>query len=1569
MNNTCKRFYSGSLYGLISVSLLCRVLLFLILLNIASIPLINNVAACPPDLKGDVVFDKDRPLGSEITLNSTLFNVSGNPLFYQWCGPFSTVMDPGPIVFLPEGTHAITLFAYEGIQRSGPFTLYFAVDPEYYILPIALKGKVFVGWLPVKDAQQYQLYRAIETTPSSFVKIADLPSSSITYTDPNLRDATYLYVLGALVNGKWTFSHIASAHPFTSLPKLNYPPVIYSQPVIPATVDVPYTYNVLAIDPLPDILTYSLLSSPPGMTINNLTGLIQWMPPAMGDYEVIVKVKDLKNTYMIQTFIVEADELKAPNRPPVAHAGGPYTADVGKAMVFDGSATYDPDGDTLQYAWNFGDGNNGTGVSLSHTYNTVGAHQVTLVVTDGKGGVSTDATTVTVTCQQPMVEFSADPNSLRPGDPCTLVWSSVNAQNVSIDDGIGPVNASGTMTIHPQSTTTYTIMAASPCDSATKSVTVIVNQPPVVTIDASPKSIILGHFATLTWTSANAAAITIDQGIGSVMPNGSLSVSPATATNYTITAQGPGGTATASVEVKVSPPPAPTVSLTANPTSIIQGAFSTLTWTSANADTLSISSGIGPVNPNGSTIVTPTQTTTYTITALGPGGTATSSAAVTVTPANGPPRIDSFTAACGDNPILRGSSTTLSWRCSNVDNVTTVYIEPVGSINISASPLTVSPQVTTAYNLTVSNQWGFASAQVIVKVTVPRTPLPDGSFGKQYEGFIPIDSTVQQYNTNRFSVITGIMQDNTNAPLPGVSVTILGHPEYGTAQTDSQGRFALPVEGGSLMTVVYSRNGFLIVHRNLNVPWNEIAVAETSVMIPRDTAATTITLDGNPQASFVHQSGISSDKDGTRSCTLVFKGDAIATAVDAAGNTTKTLPSTMSVRVTEFTVGPNGNPAMPAELPPQSAYTFCAEFQVDGVERVRFSKPVVAWEDNFLGLPVGTIIPVGYYDRDKGVWVPHANGVVVRLLDTNGDGIVDAIDAKGSGQPTDLNGNGDFSDEVAGLQQNTSRFQVGKTYWRVEMSHFSTMDFNLAYLVPNDTQEPNPKYDPLLQGGEYNKENVHQCYQVPNAACSVEDRSQSVHEDIPVPGTDISLHYASSRAQGNRYTITVPASGDTVSSSLSYISVQMSIAGKVYSNTLTAGPNRVATFVWDGLDAWGNQACGRILADIKIGFAYPAHYASIAEAVNNPSLMVFGRNGGGSTWTLGSATRLETIVWKQFRIVIQKESLDNSIAHGWSANINHHVTPYDPNIIYKGDGSIVDNESVRMISTFANFSSSPGSIRDVACDSQGNVYVALLSGSWGLYKFDKNGVRTTLDTRPIAAVTVDSHDNIYYSVHPGHCVGNISTDCGDMIYKIGSDGIPAYVAGTQYGNGSESDNIPATQAYLPITSLAVDKDQNIYFGAAFYNYSGEAGPRVRKIDTNGIVSTVAGSGWTWMHGGNYNYPGPARGIDLEGAYAVTLDAHGNIYFSGGSAIFKVDTSGWLTCIAGGRYASSFNDGIPATSAIVGAAGLKIDGSGNIFFSETSSYKTGIMKIDSRGIISTIAGGVTPGFYRRRWSCN
>ncbi|MGB8477079.1 MAG: peptidoglycan-associated lipoprotein Pal [Candidatus Acidiferrum sp.] len=84
------------------------------------------------------------------------------------------------------------------------------------------------------------------------------------------------------------------------------------------------------------------------------------------------------------------------------------------------------------------------------------------------------------------------------------------------------------------------------------------------------------------------------------------------------------------------PPPAakPTVSLQANPSSINKGDSSTLSWTSTDATTLTISPEVGAVTAEGSTKVSPSDSTTYTITASGPGGSADSSARVTV---NAPP--------------------------------------------------------------------------------------------------------------------------------------------------------------------------------------------------------------------------------------------------------------------------------------------------------------------------------------------------------------------------------------------------------------------------------------------------------------------------------------------------------------------------------------------------------------------------------------------------------------------------------------------------------------------------------------------------------------------------------------------------------------------------------------------------------------------------------------------------------------------------------------------------------------------------------------------------------------------
>jgi OOP family OmpA-OmpF porin len=78
---------------------------------------------------------------------------------------------------------------------------------------------------------------------------------------------------------------------------------------------------------------------------------------------------------------------------------------------------------------------------------------------------------------------------------------------------------------------------------------------PSVSISATPPAIEQGQCATLSWTSADAASASIDQGVGSVAPSGTKEVCPGGTTSYMITATGAGGTRTASTTVNVKPPP------------------------------------------------------------------------------------------------------------------------------------------------------------------------------------------------------------------------------------------------------------------------------------------------------------------------------------------------------------------------------------------------------------------------------------------------------------------------------------------------------------------------------------------------------------------------------------------------------------------------------------------------------------------------------------------------------------------------------------------------------------------------------------------------------------------------------------------------------------------------------------------------------------------------------------------------------------------------------------------------------------------------------------------------------
>jgi RHS repeat-associated protein len=607
------------------------------------------------------------------------------------------------------------------------------------------------------------------------------------------------------------------------------------------------------------------------------------------------------------------------------------------------------------------------------------------------------------------------------------------------------------------------------------------------------------------------------------------------------------------------------------------------------------------------------------------------------------------------------------------------------------------------------------------------------------------------------------------------------------------------------------------------------------------------------------------------------------------------------------------------------------------------------WVDNFLGFNVGEKVPVGYYDREKGVWVPSDNGLVVQLLDTNGDGIVDALDANGDGQPDDLNGNGSFADEVAGLN-NPQRYPPGSTFWRFAVPHLTPWDCNWPYGPPADATAPNPKGVPVA---DQQKQEESDCRRY--SSSFVEERSRIFHEDIPIPGTDLTLHYTSSRVKGYQHEFTVPASGETLPASLKRIIVQLNIAGRSFEQTLSPLPNQKVEFVWDGLDFLGKTVRGPAKAELNVGFVYNAVYYSAGSFAQS-----FAKTGSQFT---NIQARQEVISWKRSDIEILAKT-KSAIAEGWTLSNHHYVSPMDSSTLYKGDGTIVTTIKNKTIDTVAG-SGTPGSEGDggpatqaqltfpngVATDASGNLYIAD-SGNDRVRKVDTNGIISTVagtgasgfsgDGGPAtqakldypAAVAVDGLGNLYIA-DSGNC----------RIRKVDTSGVITTVAGNEV-EGYGGDDGPAIQAKLRYPyGVAVDVSGNLYIADYLNN-------RIRKVDTNGVITTVAGDG-TYAYGGD---GGPATQAKIAYPRSVAVDVSGNLYIADSSnyRIRKVDTSGVITTVAGtGTYGYSGDGGEATKARISYSYGIEVDVSGNIYFSDYLNNR--IRKVDTDGIIITVAG--------------
>ncbi len=220
------------------------------------------------------------------------------------------------------------------------------------------------------------------------------------------------------------------------------------------------------------------------------------------------------------------------------------------------------------------------------------------------------------------------------------------------------------------------------------------------------------------------------------------------------------------------------------------------------------------------------------------------------------------------------------------------------------------------------------------------------------------------------------------------------------------------------------------------------------------------------------------------------------------------------------------------------------------------------------------------------------------------------------------------------------------------------------------------------------------------------------------------------------------------------------------------------------------------------------------------------------------------------------------------------------------------------------------------------------------------GHATVAKVRGPMGIAVDGSGNIYFAEALNH-----------VIRKISTSGIISTIAGTGT-SGYNGDDIPATDAklYSPY-GVDVDNAGNIYF-ADVNNY------RVRKINTLGIISTIAGNGFFGFSGDGS--PATAAQTKYPSGIAVN-NVTGDIYISdyANHRIRKVNALGIITTIAGTGVVGNSGDGGPATSAnLNGPNGVYVDNVGNVYI--TCNYANVVRKVNISGIISTIAGNGTIG---------
>jgi RHS repeat-associated protein len=780
-----------------------------------------------------------------------------------------------------------------------------------------------------------------------------------------------------------------------------------------------------------------------------------------------------------------------------------------------------------------------------------------------------------------------------------------------------------------------------------------------------------------------------------------------------------------------------------------------------------------------------------------------------------------------------------------------------------------------------------------------------------YTGDNPLQkgADAKAFERARVAMLKGFVVDEKGSALAGVRVSVQDHAEYGYTFTRKDGSYDMVVNGGTKLLLNYSTDGRLDAQRAVTPGWQRHHFVDSVGLT--SSIGETFEVKAESESAATFEGPKTSDDFGERQAFVVFQPGTTAEAVMNDGSTEPL--SKFTVTVTEYPLD-NSQQYLPG-TPQVTGLAYGLDFAVKevkalGATHVKFSNPVSVFVENFLELPVGSTVPLSYYDATSGQWEDGKRGAIIEILDvTDGEAV---IDADGSGKAADSSHLDELGITKSDLEQLAKQYDKGTQLQFGRVSHFSAYKAQVNVKAPKGAIAPNPATLKAV---------VDQPTRIGNLL--VEPRA--VIEDIPVSGTPYALTYQSNRttAYVAGRTLDIPITFGTVPTGLKRATVRVTIAGKVYEAKYDAKANQTFSVTWDGFDSLNRLLQGPQIAQVLVSYVY-------AGVLPN-----------GKT----SSKPFEVTLASQVELQIGQWDFKGYELGGFGINVLH---AYDPALhtVFYGDGNQRSAENVALITKSAN--------KDTSFNLGTPDSLLVLPDGSLLVTDDEQNDASALGR--VLRITTEGKPSVLYG--PGASgtaakvalmqpQGLVALDDGSIVVsdimkkairRIALDGSVTTLAGS-----NAADNPKITYTFSNPDGLALGQRQELYI---------IDGGTLLKLE-GGKLSTFAGGGAEADDGI------AATDAKITKLSGVAVDSQGLVVVSDrdGNRIRKVLADGTITTIAGKGTANFSGDGRNAIEAeLSGPRGLAIGPDGSLYVVDQGNNR--VRRITPDGLIQTVIGGGT-----------